>query len=545
MSAQALALALAAAATLGCAGGCRGAAGDPFDYYQGQVYKPFFVRSPLASEILETRRPVGRESQSFPLRKAPGSLRVFIVGGSIAQTLDALDFRPRLTEALEKVLPGRTADVLNCGMSGYDAEREERVFDEVLGYSPDLVVLMSGANEWNTPLLPRWLAWTCSGPVRRACAAGLGRYQGVRRRIWSPQERQADFERTVRRMARKAKTRGVSMVLCTVPMSLRDMPPMGRLPLEDGNFFSGWRRFEAGSWREAAEEFRTYVERCPGDAMGHYYLARALDLSGAVGQAREQYLGAQDDDRSIPLMNEALRRVARDQGVALADLAALFESAAPDGLPGRALFEDDVHWDRRFDPLVDLAIAKAFTRAAGRPMDAGGARWLARNEAAQLRAARRAKVTREKSWEIFRIRMWEPLQTPGNLFSERIVALLETVRMTAPGLVAEPAAMKEWLRARLTGNIWGEDGERRLDAWWPAMLGHVGELHRRQRRPALAVRFFEEALRLDPSLEKVRLHRALALAASGDMERARAEFQGLSSLKDDVVTRRWRGAYGL
>lgn len=527
-----------------------------FQYYYLDVHEPFFVkRSSAGIEFFESRILLGRQPQRFALKKLAGTFRIFVLGGSVAQLYDIDGERQTLRNAFESLLPGTRVETLNMGMSGYDVARVMVTFDEALGYEPDLMLLMSAVNEWGYPMLSRREAGACSMPLLRRICERWMRWR-ISQGVLPPAQRRKRYRESVRGMLRRARERGIPLILATLPVSVRDMPPWGRLPLSNKLFFDAWRDFERGRWRAAARGFRKYLALVGGaereedgpppddGRFGYYYLGRSLDKLGDIRGARKNYVIAQNIYRPAPLMNETLREFAAEEGAALADLAGLFDGVSPDGVVGWGLFEDDVHWDRRYDRLATLGIVKAALPLlrSGRRLDDG---WVKENEESILRSARNAKFDEKRSWDVFRIRMWEPLRNDENLFSERILALLEAVRLSNPSVLADPKVMRRWLKEKLTGNIWMEDDEAKLGRWWPAMVAHVGELYRRAGRHSQAVLFFDEALRLDPRIPKVRLRRAVALSAAGKKDAGESALLGIFPGREAAETRYWLEAYGL
>jgi hypothetical protein len=120
-------------------------------YWYVDIYKPFFVKKKAddGSVFLVSQRPRSRRS-SFPKRKLPQTTRVFVLGGSVAAQYDSDEQRSHdwtLRRVLETAFPGKRFEVIHCGMGGYDIYREDLIFQEILRYEPDIVVLLSGNNE--------------------------------------------------------------------------------------------------------------------------------------------------------------------------------------------------------------------------------------------------------------------------------------------------------------------------------------------------------------------------------------------------------------
>jgi tetratricopeptide (TPR) repeat protein len=89
--------------------------------------------------------------QRFPALKAPGTFRVFTLGGSTTYGHpfdDAVSYSGWLRELLPAVDPGRRFEVINCGGISYASYREVVLLKELLQYSPDVVIVYCGPNEF-------------------------------------------------------------------------------------------------------------------------------------------------------------------------------------------------------------------------------------------------------------------------------------------------------------------------------------------------------------------------------------------------------------
>ena len=90
-------------------------------------------------------------AQRFPATKAPGTFRVFTLGGSTTYGHpfdDAVSYSGWLRELLPAVEPSRRFEVINCGGISYASYREVVLLKELLQYAPDLVIVYSGPNEF-------------------------------------------------------------------------------------------------------------------------------------------------------------------------------------------------------------------------------------------------------------------------------------------------------------------------------------------------------------------------------------------------------------
>jgi hypothetical protein len=89
---------------------------------------------------------------SFAAEKPPNGFRVFLLGGSAAggwpYDLGGFSIADHLRKKLEILYPGHAIDVINAAGGTYASHRVRFVFDEIIDYDPDLIVLYSGNNEF-------------------------------------------------------------------------------------------------------------------------------------------------------------------------------------------------------------------------------------------------------------------------------------------------------------------------------------------------------------------------------------------------------------
>lgn len=83
--------------------------------------------------------------------KPPQTLRVFAIGGSTTEQIlvdDRKTWPHLLQEELGAVLPYRV-EVINTGVSGLRAQHHLNTLRQIARFSPDVVLIMVGANDWN------------------------------------------------------------------------------------------------------------------------------------------------------------------------------------------------------------------------------------------------------------------------------------------------------------------------------------------------------------------------------------------------------------
>lgn len=336
------------------------AAQDYRKYYYEDIFQPFFVQERSSGEYRSTR---SRATPSrFPAVKKPGTFRVFVVGGSIAQGHSAL--KP----ALSRALPDARVDFLNCGMGGYDSYREAIVLEEVLQYSPDLIVLMTGHNEQvGSPPIPLWLLHAQDGLSRIDAYRALAGSFAPR---GDPEQGRAHadvFRRNLSQMVEHAGKAGVPIVLVGPPLNYSDAPnPVS----QSSAFFAAWTRYVRGDAQGARAGFEAARREAEGAqspglaSLALFYRGRSEERLGQPEQARASYEAALAAEppfsgRCGPVCRGTIADVARRDGAIFADVDAAFRAAAGPRLPGADMFADAVHWHDRWDPLVALTIVRA------------------------------------------------------------------------------------------------------------------------------------------------------------------------------------------
>lgn len=356
----------------------------------------------------------------LPAHKAPGTLRVFVLGESAAMgTPDpAFGFSRMLELMLRRQYPDRSFEVFNLAMRGVNSHLIRPIAEECLRHEADALVVYMGNNEAiglhsPAPGSPLWLQnltllrasqalkSTCLG---QACATWLAaRRKGAdtqdddyfqRQRLAADDPRRAlvrrNLEANLDGICRAAVRRGVKVVACTVAVNLRDCPPLGSLhhPALGSAELARWQSAveradqAAGQnrWTEVSERLSSALRLDPHFAETQFRLAEALAAQGKLAEAAPHYSLARDWDavpfRTDGLLNEQIRRVGTNyagRGVVLADVERAFAAQDPNGqgIPGGLLFEDHVHptfaGNHLLAQLVTPAVVQALGDRLGRP----------------------------------------------------------------------------------------------------------------------------------------------------------------------------------
>jgi hypothetical protein len=350
---------------------------------------PVFQRSKDGATWERTKHHWISKRERFLVEKPPGGVRVFCLGGSAAAGWphDAEASYPGfLREMLARALPGRSVEVVNAAGHTYASYRVKVVFDEIVAYEPDFVVLYTGNNEFlesvvytragsqedDGPLavlrLSRRMARALAGPptidiqnysqrdhtINRLSFA-FGRASELRE---DPEQFAAvsdHYRFNLEAMLAEGRRRGIPVLLTTVPVNVRDWRPNVSLHgTERGSeardrwqsaFREGVLALEASRPRSAIAPLARAAAQDERYADTWFQLGRAHLAAGDPAAARGALVQALHRDaypfRSV--FDAVVREVADASKAPLLDLTSVFAGIARDGIPGFDLFVDYVH----------------------------------------------------------------------------------------------------------------------------------------------------------------------------------------------------------
>ncbi|MBU2488410.1 MAG: tetratricopeptide repeat protein [Proteobacteria bacterium] len=350
---------------------------------------PFFIE-----RFLPVRMPPGMTPKAVPFRlakKAPGTVRVFLLGGSAANGVPDPAFgMARFLEILfSRQYPGVRFEVVNAAVPTFNSNALLPISRAILrDLEPDLLVLYTGNNEVIS-------AYGLRSPVGHSQAlvrihqvlvsSRVGQLvQAMRRKFFnrspgSPAGRQA-FEEALLSAARlslsdprleairrlfaqnlgdviePAREAGVGVVLGAPGCNLGDNAPFASAPGAGvgGDFIKAMDLAmeesaglaDQGETRKAALVLEAAVKLDPDFAELRYRSGKSWEQAGEYGLALEEYKAARDADalrnRTDSGMLVIIRKAA-GPGAALADAERAMEEASPNGIPGDNLFFDHVH----------------------------------------------------------------------------------------------------------------------------------------------------------------------------------------------------------
>jgi tetratricopeptide (TPR) repeat protein len=377
-------------------------ADDPF-VRMGFV-APYLEETTLDGEpaLRVTHHDVYRERNIvFPVQKPANTFRVFSFGGSASAGWPHPPERiytEFLRAALARAYPDRNIEVINLGAHAFAAYRVRLVFNQVIDYDPDLVIIYSGNNEFlerrrypDASAGPRRLERFANRSVLFRLVAGSrwlfpnstldpGERGHVAFEQWSKIERvvlnlrhdpvqyrwvQDHYTHSIRSMLEAATDRGVPVFLLSVPVNLRDwIPNVSTQPLDgdarvrwEQSYRAGRASLLAGAPTDAVERLREAAALNPEHADTRFYLGHAVEGLGQREDAHRAFSEARDLDRNPfrapSVFNEILQSVAgRVPGVRFIDAARAFRENADRSAPGFDLFLDYVHPTSRGNLLL-------------------------------------------------------------------------------------------------------------------------------------------------------------------------------------------------
>ncbi|MBU1694166.1 MAG: hypothetical protein KKC51_09415 [Verrucomicrobia bacterium] len=321
------------------------------------VDNPFYGYRFFSPELARNPAPILTSPE-----KAPGTVRVVVLGESAAQGDPLMQFGP--PRMLQCVLNSAAAtgrfEVINAAMTAINSSVIVDIAREMTACRPDVYVLYIGNNEVIGPYGPgtvftalpgltrlaparvSFTGWRSAFFLREGLTALLPSKRGSSQ--WSGlamfSERPVAFgdrsllamydlfERNIRAIVRRARSAGAQVILCTVAVNLADCPPFGG--------------------PKAAVEFKR---------------VRGLRARGETIAARETLKRARDLDlyrfRADSVLNDRLRKLAAELGTPLVDAERVFDEAWAGGTPDAELFVDHVHFTFAGTHRLATAIAGA------------------------------------------------------------------------------------------------------------------------------------------------------------------------------------------
>ncbi|ETW99332.1 MAG: hypothetical protein ETSY1_15390 [Candidatus Entotheonella factor] len=352
----------------------------------------------------------------FPVEKDKNTLRIFCLGGSASAGWPhpkSEIYSAYLEQALQVAYPDRDIEVVNISAHAYASYRIKMIFENVIEYDPDLIVIYSGNNEFlerrtylkhrvqvaqaehlaNHSVAFRYAQfWYQKKLFPESSLSGLGR-ERIQYEMWSkvakvtltlrkdPEQFEylkRHYHYNIEQIVKKSNHRGVPVVLVTVPTNVHDWYPNVSYHRLSGEDFAVWQTYFDQGQREilqnnpnkAIEALQKAIEMEPLHAESYFYLARAYEINNEPDHALKYYYQAKDLDynpfRAISAFNRSLHDIATSHPHAyLADADQSMVAVSFPVAPGFDLFLDYVHPTKKgnlviaetvFDTILDHRI---------------------------------------------------------------------------------------------------------------------------------------------------------------------------------------------
>jgi hypothetical protein len=184
---------------------------------------------------------------------------------------------------------------------------------------------------------------------------------------------QEHFHESFRHMVSESQRRKIPILLCTVPVNLRDWLPTVSYNHLDGSEREQWQKFYNGARRcllernysDGIQAIQRAISLEGEHAESYFWLGRLLEGNGQKAAALEAFSKARDLDynpfRALSSFNDIIRTLAREndgKGVYLVDLERLFADTSTHAAPGFDLFLDYVHPTKPANLLIAQNIFK-------------------------------------------------------------------------------------------------------------------------------------------------------------------------------------------
>jgi len=378
---------------------------DPFVGFA--LNEPLFVPSPgpQGSQWLVTaQNKLGYfNTQGFPLTKAPGTYRIFTLGGSTTNGRpydDKTSFSGWLREFLPAVDSQRNWEVINTGGISYASYRVAHLMEELINYQPDLFIVYTGHNEFleertygqirdmsplvkNTvSLLNKTRTWAAMSDAMKSLGLHPQKAETKRDTLGSRVDTILDltvgldhyrrddklrenilehYRISLERITALARSVGAEVVFVTPASSQNDCTPFksqhtpGLEPALQQHvnlvLAQGKEALREENWQEALNILEAAAAKDPRHAELQYRRGQALLALGRYDEAQAAFLIASDEDvcplRALAPMRQIVKDVANEQEAGFVDYVALLEQQmqATKGypIPGAELFLDHVH----------------------------------------------------------------------------------------------------------------------------------------------------------------------------------------------------------
>ncbi|MGD1894878.1 MAG: hypothetical protein ACFB15_30315 [Cyclobacteriaceae bacterium] len=339
----------------------------------------YYVRTDYHPYILSGLR--------FRAVKPPNTFRVFCLGGSAALGWPhppAQSYPAFLAKKLQLLYPDKEFEMINVAASTYASYRVKTIFDEIIHYQPDLILLYTGNNEflerilyqpaleapWNYSALARtvYQSYRHFSPNKQIIdvenyrptfliAVALGNTSALKVSEEQYQQVVDHYCYNLTEMISSAQHNSVPIMLLTIPVNVRDWSPhasVHRAELDSAGqqqwqrrFAQGFRAFSNQQYEEALPHFLSALEMDDTHAELQYLTGKSHEHLSKPALSRTHLLRSLEADaypfRALPQFNRILHELSEESQVPLADIEQVLANEAAMGVIGEDLLVDHVH----------------------------------------------------------------------------------------------------------------------------------------------------------------------------------------------------------
>jgi tetratricopeptide (TPR) repeat protein len=332
----------------------------------------------------------------FPVQKAPGTFRIFILGESAAMGDPAESVGPwrYLEMLLRKKYPDQKFEIINVAFTAINSNVILPIARECAGLQGDLWIIYMGNNEMVGPFGAATVFGRQAAPLPYVrLVTGLQRFRtgqlmtALARRFTGRHEEAAtwggmgmflhnqidpasprketvyrNFERNLHDIVRLGIGSGAKVLLNTVAVNLKDCPPFAsvtnsQLSAPDRAQFEeqcakATEASQRGDWQEAATRFEQAARIDAKSAELQFHWAQCLLAQTNPALAREHFQLACDNDalpfRADSRINAVIQAESKWNGAGtfmLLDAPAALAAIGESGICGQEAFYEHVHFD--------------------------------------------------------------------------------------------------------------------------------------------------------------------------------------------------------
>jgi tetratricopeptide (TPR) repeat protein len=330
--------------------------------------------------------------EPFKKKKAPNTLRIFILGESTAIGYPYFhngSFHRWLQYRLTHTYPGRPFEIVNIALTAVNSYTVLGFAKEVVNYEPDVLLIYTGHNEYYGALgvgsteniggnryLIRLILWLKDFRITQLISAVYGkmipsgnqRQDGTRmQRMAAKQEipYQSDlylrgveqFSANMKETLELFRKRDIPVFLSNLVSNEKDLKPFVsfgvdslRFPDFYPAFKAGLRAIKAKEYQSAYQFLKTANHHYPFHALCNYYLGQLAYAQKEYREAKGFFSKARDLDglrfRAPAVLNDTIARLcAQNANAHLVDTKSVFEAFSEHGIMGDRLILEHVHPD--------------------------------------------------------------------------------------------------------------------------------------------------------------------------------------------------------